>query len=130
MTAAPADAANATANVTMVAASAVRILRRIMIALLSMRLQGLRSDRLWAAPALSTVLDALWMREEAVTSEWDNLSVVAKARLEEVEADEKLIFSRLMNQATPDERKALERMMAGARAYVLALDEEAKAEAK
>jgi hypothetical protein len=70
------------------------------------------------------------MREEAVTSEWDNLSVVAKARLEEVEADEKLIFSRLMNQATPDERKALERMMAGARAYVLALDEEAKAEAK
>jgi hypothetical protein len=35
-----------------------------------------------------------------------------------------------MNQATPDERKALERMMAGARAYVLALDEEAKAEAQ
>jgi hypothetical protein len=65
-----------------------------------------------------------------VNSEWDNLSVVAKARLDEVESDEKLIFSRLMNQATPDEREALERMMAGARAYVLALDEEAKAEAK
>jgi hypothetical protein len=69
-------------------------------------------------------------REEVMTREWDNLSVVAKARLVEVEADEKLIFSRLMSQATPDERKALERMIAGARAYVLALDEEAKAEAK
>jgi hypothetical protein len=65
-----------------------------------------------------------------MTSEWDNLSVVAKARLAEFDADEKLIFSRLMNQATPDERKALERMMAGARAYVLALDEVAKAEAQ
>jgi hypothetical protein len=65
-----------------------------------------------------------------MTSEWDNLSVVAKARLAEVDADENLIFSRLMNQATPDERKALERMMDGARAYVLALDEAAKAEAK
>jgi hypothetical protein len=65
-----------------------------------------------------------------MTREWDNLSVVAKARLVEVEADEKLIFSRLMSQATPDERKALERMIAGARAYVLALDEEAKAEAQ
>jgi hypothetical protein len=64
-----------------------------------------------------------------MTSEWDNLSVVAQARLEEVEADERLIFSRLMNQATPDERLALARMMAGARAYVLALDQEAKAEA-
>jgi hypothetical protein len=63
-----------------------------------------------------------------MVSEWDNLSVVAKARLAEIDADEKLIFSRLMNQATPDERKALDRMMAGARAYVLALDEEAKAE--
>jgi hypothetical protein len=69
-------------------------------------------------------------REEIMTREWDNLSVVAKARLVEVEADEKLIFSRLMSQATPDERKALERMIAGARAYVLALDEEAKAEAQ
>jgi hypothetical protein len=64
-----------------------------------------------------------------MNSEWDNLSVVAQARLDEVEADEKLIFSRLMNQATPDERLALARMMAGARAYVLALDQEAKAEA-
>jgi hypothetical protein len=63
-------------------------------------------------------------------SEWDNLSVVAQARLAEVEADENLIFLRLMNQATPGERKALERMMGGARAYVLALDEAAKAEAK
>jgi hypothetical protein len=65
-----------------------------------------------------------------MTREWDNLSVVAKARLAEVEADEKLIFSRLINQATPDERNALERLIAGARAYVLALDEEAKAEAE
>jgi hypothetical protein len=65
-----------------------------------------------------------------MTSELGNLSVIAKARLAEVEADEKLIFSRLMNQATPDERKALERMIAGARAYVLALDAEAKAEAQ
>jgi hypothetical protein len=62
-----------------------------------------------------------------MNSEWDNLSVVAQARLEKVEADERLIFSRLMNQATPDERKALERMMGNARAYVLVLDEEAKA---
>ena len=65
-----------------------------------------------------------------MNSERDNLSVVAKARLAEVDADEKLIFSRLMNQATPDECMALERIMAAARAYVLALDEEAKAEAK
>jgi hypothetical protein len=65
-----------------------------------------------------------------MTSEWDNLSVVAKARLAEVEADEKLILSRLMNLATPNERKALERMTGNARAYVLALDEAAKAEAK
>jgi hypothetical protein len=65
-----------------------------------------------------------------MTREWDNLSVVAKARLAEVEADEKLILSRLMNLATPNERKALERMTGNARAYVLALDEAAKEEAK
>lgn len=41
-----------------------------------------------------------------MASEWDNLSVVAKARLVEVEADEKLILSRLMDLATPNERKA------------------------
>jgi hypothetical protein len=63
-------------------------------------------------------------REGAMTNEW------GKARMAEVDADEKLIFSRLMTQATPDERKALERLIGGARAYVLALDETAKAEAK
>jgi hypothetical protein len=65
-----------------------------------------------------------------MTNEWSNLSIVAKARMAEVDSDEKLIFSRLMTQATLDERKALERLIGGARAYVLALDETAKTEAK
>ena len=59
----PDDAAKTTANVMMVAASAVRILRRNMMVLRSIRVCRVRGTaRLFSRPALNTVGSPLWMQ--------------------------------------------------------------------
>jgi hypothetical protein len=47
----------------------------------------------------------------------------AKANLEQIDAASSLIFARLMNLATPEEREALNLLMAEARTSVLYLEE-------
>ena len=51
---------------------------------------------------------------------WETLTdPQAKANLEQIDAASQLIFARLMNLATPEEREALNLLMAEARTSVL-----------
>jgi hypothetical protein len=59
-----------------------------------------------------------------MASVWESLTdPQAKAKLEQIDAASQLIFARLMNLATPEEREALNLLMAEARTSVLYLEE-------
>jgi hypothetical protein len=63
-------------------------------------------------------------RRTAIASVWESLTdAQAKANLEQINAASQLIFARLMNLATPEEREALNLLMAEARTSVLYLEE-------